>query len=137
MIKFDFSKFDVKRVEKLIEEKVTKTASDLAKTVYYEIIDGNYPEWSGAYIASWNIGVGVPDYTHKPLPEVSQGTPDVSYSPPQMPPMFKATYGVPIYVTNSVPYAYDIEHYGSPLHLGPWMILHHAVTQTKSRFGMF
>lgn len=137
MIEVKISAEGQRKLKKSIEKHVAKLMARTATQIYNAILVNNYPYWSGAYMASWNIGIGSPDHSHVPLPKNIGGPPDVTYDVPDliMDVNVLSPYQ-PVYISNAVPYAEQIEYVGSPLHPTPWMVATHATNLVvkKARF---
>lgn len=141
----------IARVKAALERKLTEIQERVAVRTFNFIVDADIdyargpnvgsparaPQWSGAFMASWNIQSGSIDTSSaispvavrldKPIFPRASNVSNISHS----------SYKVPIYISNSVQnedgesYAGQIEARGSPRHMTPWKIAQNAVNIAK------
>jgi hypothetical protein len=129
MIELDFSAFNLKGMEKALEDHVRKVTNSYGTRIYNHIVTSDFPYWSGAYINSWLVGFGRFDSSFVEAPEDwedSVGT----YSRPttithildDSDPAYK-----PIYIYNASPHAHIVEFQGTKTSDNvPWKVAYSA-----------
>ena len=131
IVNFKISPQAIETLSQSLKRSVAKLTENVGVQMYNAVISGegvNYPYWSGSYVSSWRITIGVPasssDYNLAHRPNVFQ-------PPPHIPNMVgDVTFGQHIFITNNVPHATQVELTGTPRHPdGGWHTAAHAVNQ--------
>jgi hypothetical protein len=118
-------------IDRKIAQKVAETGSYLYNSIVGDRVDTPY--WSGAYIASWRYHYGSIDHSYEALPTNKSGAPNIRHTKPKarsIIPNYTNPY-MPLYVSNSVPHAYQVENIGTPNHPEPWKVAVNAVNILK------
>ena len=151
-VSVEVSQQSINKVKQALERKLAQIQERTALKLYNFIVDARIdyargpnsgaparaPQWSGAYMASWNIQSGSIDTSHAVAPtSVRLKTPifpraENKYN------INHTNYNVPIYISNMVEndqgesYAGAIENYGTPKHPNdPWKIARNAINVLK------
>lgn len=127
--------------KKQVEAKLATIVADVATKVYNHIILGEYPYWSGEYIASWNVSVGTKAYAY----QASVGYSDTGkgaaahYARPTATSLLRSASPYDkFYITNSAGHAMKIEYEGSPTQpTEPWRIAVSARNNTVGSYKFF
>lgn len=141
MIEFDFSAFNLKGLEKDLEDHVRKVVNSYGTRIYNHIVTYEYPYWSGAYINSWSVGFGRFDNNFVEPPLEWEDSADTYSQPNTVTHIlddFDPAYQ-PIYIYNASPHASMIEFEGTKTSDNrPWKVAYNAFNSiSKSPFTFY
>lgn len=145
------SKEAIAKIKAALERKLTKIQERIAIRTFNFIVDADIdytrgpnvgsparaPQWSGAFMASWNIQSGSIDTSSAIAPVGVRLERPIFPRAQEVATIAHTSYKAPIYISNSVQnergesYAGQIENFGSPKHLGGWKIAQNAVNVAR------
>lgn len=140
MIRLEFSKIDPNVLTRLIERKLQQKVQNISNSIYQNIYEldhrtlkyhSRYPYLTGSYMASWRIEEGRVDSSTTTNYFVGGQRKEGASEYFE----YKGPYS-PVYISNSQPYAEQLESEGSPLHKSPWHVAAHSVTVTVLKYRL-
>jgi len=138
-VRLDIPSGAMQKLERSIKSSITKAVKNVGLQVYNTIVMGNMtgvksPYFSGSYLSSWNISVGIPKASYN----VPTGVPDTYPPPSPQLELGNIVYGQKVFITNTAPHARQVEEIGTPTHPGGWFVAEHAKNQVvmSYRFKM-